>query len=321
LPNPARRRRREPRNGDRVSGATEALGRKMAAAKDLSAVVRSMKALAASSITQYERSVDALTDYYRTVELALSVCLRERPAVAPLATPAATGAHAATGKPAPRAAIIFGSDQGLVGRFNEVLMEYTAHTLASLPGKTHMIWTVGERMQAIVTDAGLPRPVNFPVPVAIHGITPLVGKILIAIEAELKHNENCEIYVFHNQPLAAAGYQPVSKRLLPLDASWQRDLARLPWPGKRLPEVIGDTTAALAAFIRGYLFVLLFQACAQSLASENASRLAAMQRAEQNIADLLGDLTRNYHRLRQESIDEELREVISGYEAASPGKN
>jgi F-type H+-transporting ATPase subunit gamma len=276
-----------------------------------------MKALAASSITQYERSVDALTDYYRTVELALSVCLRAHPAGAPL--PLAT--TAAIAKPAARAAIIFGSDQGLVGRFNEVLMEYTADTLASLPGKTHMVWTVGERMQAIATDAGLPLPVNFQVPIAIQGITPLVGKILIAIEAELKHDENCEIYLFHNQPLAAAGYQPVSKRLLPLDGSWERDLARLPWPGKCLPEVIGDTAAALAAFIRGYLFVLVFQACAQSLASENASRLAAMQRAEQNIADLLSDLTRNYHRLRQESIDEELREVISGYEASSPSGN
>ena len=282
----------------------------MASAKDLSAVVRSMKALAASSITQYEQSVEALTDYYRTVELALSVCLRERPASTLLAT---------TATPATRAAIVFGSDQGLVGRFNEVLMEYTAHTLASLPGKPHTIWTVGERMQALATDAGLPLPVNFPVPIAIQGITPLVGAILIAIEAELKHDKNCEIYLFHNQPLAAAGYQPVSKRLLPLDATWERDLVRLPWPDRRSPEVIGDAAAALAAFIRGYLFVLVFQACAQSLASENASRLAAMQRAEDNIAQLSSDLTRKYHRLRQESIDEELREVISGYEALSPG--
>jgi F-type H+-transporting ATPase subunit gamma len=296
-----------------VSGATEALSRQMVAANDLSAVVRSMKALAASSITQYERSVEALTDYDRTVELALSVCLRERSSGARLA---ATGA---TPIPTIRAAIVFGSDQGLVGRFNEVLMGYTTESLGSLPGKTQMIWTVGERMAALVTDAGLPGPVNFPVPIAIDGITPLVGRILVAIEAELQHDENVEIYLFHNQPRTASGYQPVMKRLLPLDESWEREMARLPWPSKRLPEVIGDTAAALAAFIRGYLFVLMFQACAQSLASENASRLAAMQRAEQNIADLLDDLTRNYHRLRQESIDEELRDVISGYEALPPG--
>ena len=289
-----------------MSGATEALGRQIAATKDLSGVVRSMKALAASSITQYERSVEALTDYFRTVELALSVCLRQR----------ATGFQpAATTVPKTRAAVLFGSDQGLVGRFNEVLMDYSAHTLASLPGKTMKIWTVGERMRALVTDAGLPEPVNFAVPTTIDGITPLVGAILIAIEAQLKQDWNGEIYLFHNEPLADSIYQPVAMRLLPLDESWERDVARLPWPGKGLPEVIGPTPAALAAIIRGYLFVLIFQACAQSLASENASRLAAMQRAEQNIADLLGDLTRSYHRLRQESIDEELREVISGYEA------
>jgi F-type H+-transporting ATPase subunit gamma len=296
-----------------VSGATEALGRQMVAANDLSAVVRAMKALAASSITQYERSVESLTDYYRTVELALSVCLRDRSSGALLA---ATGA---TPIPTTRAAIVFGSDQGLVGRFNEVLMGYTTDTLAVLPGQTCMIWTVGERMRALVSDAGLPRPVNFPAPITIDGITVLVGRLLIAIEAQLKLDENLEIYLFHNQPRAASGYEPVVKRLLPLDESWERDMARLPWPTKRLPEVLGDTPAALAAFIRGYLFVLVFQACAQSLASENASRLAAMQRAEQNIADRLEDLTRNYHRLRQESIDEELREVISGYEALSPG--
>jgi F-type H+-transporting ATPase subunit gamma len=287
----------------------------MSAAKDLSAVVRSMKALAASSITQYERSVEALTDYYKAVELALSVCLRQRPSGALLAV---TGTIPT---PTRRAAILFGSDQGLVGRFNEVLMEYAAQTLASLPGKTSMTWTVGERMEALATDAGLPLPVNFPVPNGVDGITPLVGRILIAIEGQLKHDAHCEIYVFHNQPLAADGYRPVGKRLLPFDASWERDLVRIPWPGKRMQEVIGDPSAALAAFIRGYLFVLIFQACVQSLASENASRLAAMQRAEKNIADLLDELTRNYHRLRQESIDEELRDVISGYEAASPGES
>ena len=75
----------------------------------------------------------------------------------------------------------------------------------------------------------------------------------------------------------------------------------------------------LEAFIREYLFVLLFQACAQSLASENASRLAAMQRAEKNIEQVLEELNRTFHRVRQESIDEELFEVVAGYESLSQG--
>jgi len=73
----------------------------------------------------------------------------------------------------------------------------------------------------------------------------------------------------------------------------------------------------LRALVREYLFVSLFKTCAESLASENTSRLVAMQRAEKNIDDLLQTLTRNFNRLRQTSIDEELFDVISGFEALS----
>jgi F-type H+-transporting ATPase subunit gamma len=71
----------------------------------------------------------------------------------------------------------------------------------------------------------------------------------------------------------------------------------------------------LRALVREYLFVSLFSACAESLASENASRLAAMQRAEKNIDELLEEQNRTFHRLRQSAIDEELFDVISGFEA------
>jgi F-type H+-transporting ATPase subunit gamma len=80
---------------------------------------------------------------------------------------------------------------------------------------------------------------------------------------------------------------------------------------------MGDTTETLRALIREYLFVSLFRACAESLASENASRLAAMQRADKNIDEMLEELNGTYYRLRQSGIDEELFEVISGFEALS----
>jgi F-type H+-transporting ATPase subunit gamma len=108
--------------------------------------------------------------------------------------------------------------------------------------------------------------------------------------------------------------------LLPLDEQWQGKLAELPWPTRSLPQVMSGGTATLRALIREYLFVSIFQACAESLESENASRLAAMQRADKNIDELLEDLNRTFHRLRQDGIDEELFDVISGFEALSEQK-
>ena len=76
-------------------------------------------------------------------------------------------------------------------------------------------------------------------------------------------------------------------------------------------------TVTLRALVREYLFISLFRACAESLASENASRLAAMERADKNIDELLETLHDTFHRLRQSSIDEELFDVISGFEVLS----
>ena len=105
--------------------------------------------------------------------------------------------------------------------------------------------------------------------------------------------------------------------MLPLDAWWQKDFTQIHWPTKNLPELFGHDEATLLAFIREYLFISLFNACAESLASENASRLAAIQRAEKNSDSLLTDLNRTFYRLRQSSIDEELFDVIAGFNALS----
>ncbi len=82
-----------------------------------------------------------------------------------------------------------------------------------------------------------------------------------------------------------------------------------------IPQVAGEPQNTLLALIREFLFVSLFRACAESLASENASRLKAMQRAEKNIDELLDDLGHKYHRTRQSAIDKELFDVVSGFEA------
>ena len=292
-----------------MSDTMVSLRRKIGGAGDLQSVVRTMKALAASSIGQYEQSVSALADYARTVELGLSVCFHEDPPMALLREQQRQTPKGAIG------AVVFGSDQGLVGQFNEVVAAYAVKTLATMPPGHPRIWAVGERVQGHLADAGLPLQGFFPVPNSVKAITPLVGQILLESETRRSRGEITELHLFYNRPTSRAVYAPINQRLLPLDERWRRGLATLSWPTGNLPEVIGSTTATLRALIHEYLFVSLFRACAESLASENASRLTAMQRAEKNIDELLEDLNRHFHQLRQSSIDEELFDVISGFEA------
>ncbi len=291
-----------------MSDTTAGMRRKIAGAGDLQAVVRTMKAVAASSIGQYERSVSALADFNRAVELGLGAYFRASGPEPLMPGKKTTGSIGA---------VVFGSDQGLVGQFNDVVADYAIKTLAALPGKPE-VWAVGERVHERLADAGVPLRGLFPVPNSVKAITPLVGQILLETDAHQKNSEIAELHLFHNRPNAAAAYEPIDQRLLPLDETWRRKLAALPWPTGRLPEVIGGGAATLRAFLRGYLFVSIFRACAESLASENASRLAAMQRADKNIDELLEDLNRTFHRLRQNGIDEELFDVVSGFEALTP---
>jgi F-type H+-transporting ATPase subunit gamma len=284
------------------------LRRKMGSAGDLQSVVRTMKALAASSIGQYDKSVLALADYHRTVELGLGACLREG------AQASQSLAENLPKNSGSIGAIVFGSDQGLVGQFNDVIADHAIKTLGSLPGDPH-VWAVGTRVHARLKDSGLPMMGLFAVPNSVKAITPLIGQIQVESESHRARGEYAGVYVFHNRPRSGRLYEPIAKRMLPLDAQWQQDMGNIQWPTGNFPENIGGRVETLRALIREYLFISLFQACAESLASENASRLAAMERADKNINELLEHLHGKFHRMRQDSIDEELFDVISGFEA------
>ncbi len=288
-----------------MSDTQVSLRRKIDGAVKLESVVRTMKAVAASSIGQYEAAVKALAEYEHSVELGLSVCFRQ---VRPVAAPSGIGTGSGV-----VGAIIFGSDQGLVGQFNEAMAEFVETKLAAVPGEKK-IWAIGERICGQLADAGLPATSQFAVPTSVNAITPLVGQLQLACETQGTH-ECAEVHLFHTRPTSGALSEPVSQRLLPLDARWQKDLAMIRWPTRVLPELFGMEEVTLRAFISEYLFISLFKACAESLASENASRLAAMQRAEKNIDSLLTNLNRTFYRLRQSSIDEELFDVIAGFNA------
>lgn len=289
-----------------MSSTAANLRHKIESASDLKGVVRTMKALAASSISQYENSVNSLSSYYKTVELGLSASLRKAESV--------IYSSSTTGKTdGIISAIVFGSDQGLVGQFNEDIADFVIKNLAKLPGEKK-IWAVGERVYSRLVDAGFTMLNKYPVPNGVKGISALVSQIQIDGQSHLATASADNVYVFYNKIKSGENYQSVLMRLLPLDNQWQQNLVNMPWPTNLLPEILCSHSTTLRALIREYIFISLYRACAESLASENASRLAAMQRAEKNINELLTKLGQEFHVLRQKSIDEELSDVLAGYE-------
>ncbi len=288
-----------------MSETLEALRRQIESVGKLGGVVRTMKTLAASNIGHYEAAVAGLAGYRGTLALALAACLRDQPALAPARAPAAGAAIGI---------VAFGSDQGLVGEFNERLAREILAAHGRQPGGCR-VWAVGERLAAALEDDGLPCHARHAVPCGIDAVAPLIGKLLLALDAARSAGEVHEVQVFANEPGSSSGYRPWQQRLLPLDRAWRETMGATPWPGACLPEALGGAAPMLPRLLRQHLFVALYAACARSLAAENTSRLLAMQRAERNIDELLEQLARSFHRQRQNAIDDELFDVVAGFEA------
>ena len=286
----------------------ESLKRKIKSAEDLHSVVKTMKALAAVSIRQYEKAVESLGEYNRTVEMGLQIILKRRPRGVGIAKPVLKGRLGA---------IVFGSDQGMVGQFNEVITQYSANEMDKLRVRpeNRTLLAVGLRVLARLEEAGQPAQDHVFLPGSVAAITPIVQDMVLKIEAWRSQQEIDQIVLFYNKPLSGASYRPHSLHLLPVDVRWFEDLEHKPWPSRSLPFFTMDWNKLLSSLIREYLFVSLYRAFAESLASENASRLASMQSAERNIEDRLEELNTQFHQQRQSSIDEELFDVVAGFEA------
>lgn len=285
------------------------LRRKLYGAEDLKKVVRTMKAVSAANINQYELAVNALKDYYKTVALGFLVHFDTRKEKLFMKETEPTAK-----KEKLICAIVFGSDQGLVGQFNDSLTAFVSQSLHNLSGKKE-IWAVGDRVQLLLSDIGFTPAKLFSVPNSVDAITPLVSDMLVQSQESIEAGAINEIHLFFNKPKNPSGYEPIMKQLVPLDEKWKQSFDEFRWPTHKIPQIAGGVEPTLKALIREYLFVSLFKASAESLVSENSSRLSAMERANKNIEELLYDLGLKYHQERQKAINEELFDVIAGFEA------
>ena len=286
----------------------EILKRKIDSAKDLQSIVKTMKALAAVSIRQYEKAVASLVEYSRTLEMGVQIVLINFPEG--LATLKSIAAHRL-------GVVVFGSDQGMCGRFNEQLANFLLQELDELPVEVgdRLVLTIGSRIADRLAETGQTIEVSFSAPGSIGGITSRIQEIVLQLEAWRRERQVDQILVFHNRSVAGKIYSPQILQLFPLDLPYLSNLQQRPWPSHCRPIMTMSRDRLFSALFRQYFFVGLYRACAESLASENASRLASMQAAEKNIEERLAELQASFQQQRQEAITEELLDIVSGFEA------
>jgi F-type H+-transporting ATPase subunit gamma len=289
----------------------ETLARRMGTAEALRDLVRTMKTLAAVSIRQHERSLSALADYDRVIELGLRAVLRGGP-LPPTSRPPGDG-HAGV--------LLFGSDQGLCGTFNEQVVARLVADLeaGTVPADRLRLLAVGTRVADRAREVGLDPELTVSVPISTSSLPPLVQDLLLALDAWWDDGGLAEVALYHHRPYGTGGCRPHRHALLPVPAEQLDDLAARPWPTRMVPRHTVDLQVLLGAFARETMAVTLHRALAWSAASEHTSRLLAMQAAERNIDDRLDELRGAYHTRRQTVITTEVLDIVSGAEAVEAG--
>ena len=248
-----------------------------------------------------------MADYARTVELGLMAVLRE---------------HRQAGLPLPRgesktgrdALIVIGSDRGLCGGYNEKI---TRFALSRMGDRPLVLGVIGARVEARLEAAGRPGETVRSLPGSVEGLSRLVQSMIVEVDRWTRNEGVGEVWLVHNRREGRITAKPQAHRLLPLPDSYLEKLAQANWPGRSLPMFRMDPERLMSWLVQQRLFVVMYRALAEALASEHASRLAAMQAAERNIEERRDDLQQLYRLRRQEAITRELLDVVSGFEAVS----
>ena len=163
------------------------LARRLQSVRDLHSVVRTMKALAAVNIGQFERTAQSVDEYAKTVRLGLMALLRN-PRTPLSVRPGPTG---------PLGGIVFGSDQGMCGRLNEELARMTCTALEKESQRRITLLAVGERVAGSLEDAGFPPTDIYRVPSGTGGIPALVQTLVVDIQHWTQTHGLQEVRLFH----------------------------------------------------------------------------------------------------------------------------
>jgi F-type H+-transporting ATPase subunit gamma len=257
-------------------------------------VVSAMRSVAAGRIQGAQRALAPARRYHDAVLRALAQVL------------GATRGPVEVGR-GPATLLVLTSEQPLCGAFNQqvlALAERRWHELRAAGGVRLLV--VGQRgirqlaARGIVPDAGEPAATS------LHGLRDLV-KRLASLLGQRRAEDAGEVRVIYSRYHSVTEQVPAEEKILPPDLERLRALAP-PVPARfhhYLP-----AADLLTGVVHEYAFITLYRIAADSFASEQASRLVAMDGATRNAERMQQTLLELERRERQDEITRQVLELI-----------
>ena len=209
--------------------------------------------------------------------------------------------------------VVMTADRGLCGGFNSNIIKKAKaffHKLSE-SGKEIKIITVGskgyDQLKRLYKDKIIER-ISFKESKNVNYFDAnKVGKIIIE-KFEKKEFDVCTI--FYNQFKNVITQIPQEQQIIPL-----KTLEKKEESSEQSYEFEPDEDEILLNLLPKNISTQIFKAMLENSASEQGSRMSAMDNATRNAGEMVDKLTIEYNRSRQAAITKELIEIISGAES------
>jgi F-type H+-transporting ATPase subunit gamma len=261
-------------------------------------VIGAMRSLAGMRVQESQHALPGVRRYAHSVAEAIGAAL--------LLVPGAPQVPAGRGR---RALILCAGEHGFVGAFNERLLEATGTRLEP----TDLLFMIGSRGAAIASERGWKLAWTHPMASRVSGVPEVIDSLTHELYMRIVRGEIGRIELVSSRYRQGVAANIEHRLLLPLDTA----ALALTQPRQAPLHNLGSTQL-LEALMAEYVFALLTEAAVESIGSENAARLAAMEAAHDNVEKKLDELQLAAREARQGEITEELLDLIAGAEALTP---
>ena len=289
----------------------KALKTRITSVKSTQKITKAMKMVAAAKLRRAQTAAEAARPYAERMESVVQSIV-SKVAVGP-ESPKLLGG---TGKDQAHLLIVCTSDRGLAGGFNSNIVRAARRKAEELTaaGKTVYFYLVGRKGRAVIQRL-------YPKQIVHQHETGHIKQVAFADAQEIAKDvidryltDGIDVvHLFYARFRSALVQEPVGQQIIPVPPV-EAEAAKGAAAGAAV-EYEPDEDEIMAALLPRNVAVQVFRAMLENAASEQGSRMTAMDNATRNAGDRINRLTLQYNRTRQAAITKELIEIISGAEA------
>ena len=292
----------------------KALKMRITSVKSTQKITKAMKMVAAAKLRRAQEAAEAARPYSErmaSVMASLGATVQVGPESPRLL--------AGTGKDQVHMLVIASSERGLAGGFNTNIARLARKKMESLlsEGKTVKLLFVGKKARAPFMRTHKELIVGYLDQSHIKNVAFSDARIIAdEVTARFEAGEFDVAHLFFSRFRSALVQEPTEIQIIP--AALPPVASVEAKPTDAVPAAVEyepDEEAILAELLPRNLAVQVFRALLENAASEQGSRMTAMDNATRNAGDMINKLTITYNRTRQAAITKELIEIISGAEA------